>query len=897
MQNLLTLRWLFIPMLFLVTVTIALADAPCGMIFDEWSEYEITNCDNPFYSVSTMKDYYVNGLLIKNNDVIQTENPIILYKYKGDELIDFYISLYRHEDNDFRFVEENNSYSTYDQLFSAVINVLPEDEARAHFYTEIFASEDDWFYLYEKYPDTNWYDTTNKKLDQFTGEFIADVYNLIYERVYQLADYYRTPLEYGTYTAVYTMDGGGGCDIFSEAKSILDKFMQFIIPTAHACVPRLPETATITFTIAPPLEPAGAPSILFLPGIMGSHLYEEGSFCGLNGEVQLWTSIWPFKNTCKQLRLKTNLAGESINDIYTKPGAVVEAVLGFNLYESFVADLTTWQQEGSIGGYKVVPYDWRLKLNDILKTKLVAGRIVFDVNAHYTDSYLYQSLASLATTTTSEVTIVAHSNGGLLAKYFLDYLKEQNDPLLSRIKNLILVAVPQNGTPEAVISMLHGSGMGPFETVVTQQTARELVTTSAFGHHLLPASSYFSSTGMPVITFSPGAATNDFIEKYGTSISSKDDLHAFLSDTSRQVPAADELGVPPVVDQFLLNYSNEVHAVQSEWQPPETLHVHQVAGTGLYTPIALEYFTNEKCVKRNPLKLFMCVETKPSLSYRVIQNPFGDETVVDLSAIKNEESLQKNYLDLKKYNDFPLRIDRIHRDILEVPELRTFIKNIVSNIDSSYTYLSQTRPAFSEDKKIKTYLYSPLDLTAVHNDGTIVSSTTPRYLGIKYFRFGEVQTIIIPDELRDLVTLKLNGESFGSFTLDIEEWEGSLRLSSKQFKAVPSATSTIVTVPLAESLNETMLMVDYDGDMEIDVAIGVGDDSELIYTETAIDLPSPVAILTPRRPAGSSVRLLPAGLVLGVVDGDDIELERLKKMYDLLVELHRLLVLLKTLKK
>jgi len=881
MKNTFISRWFFIPALFFITsIATVYAEVPCGDIVDnEGVRKAVADCSNPF---SIIDSGYPFTVKISN----QTLADGIVISIPIDEAITYSFPLppgfvginhtfYTHEGNDYRQVFPVSYTSSQITTFAS----------------EYFSSEID-SYLYIQRAVIDFVDASLVNEDLFD-----DVDDDFWNTYYDFSDYIYSrpeplPLAPGTYTLV-----SEAIRIFLwQETTILQKFFAWVIPTAYAQFAPNPRHA-MTFTVVyEDSEPAGASSILFLPGIMGSHLYEDGDVCGQSGEVQLWTSIWPFKNTCKQLRLKTNVEGESINDIYTKPEAIVEEVLGFNLYQSFVADLATWQQEGSIGGYKVVPYDWRLKLDDILKTKLVDGRVVFDADAHYTESYLYQSLAALATTTTSEVTIVAHSNGGLLAKYFLDYLEEQNDPLLPQIKNLILVAVPQSGTPEAVISMLHGSGMGPFDTVVAQQTARELVTTSAFGHHLLPSSSYFNSTDIPVIAFSPGAATNSFVEKYGTSISNKDDLHAFLSDPSRQVPAADEVGIPSVVDQFLLSYSDGVHSAQSQWQLPETLKVHQVAGTGLYTPITIEYFTNEKCIKRNPLKLFMCVETASSLSYRVILTRVGDETVVDWSAVDNGSTVQKSYLDLQRFNEEVL-FDRIHRDILEVPELRTFIKNTISDIDPSYTYISSNRPAFSEDKKIKTYLHSPLDLTAVHVDGTVVSSTTPRYQGVEYFRFGEVQTIIVPDELRDLVTLKLDGESFGSFTLEIEEWEGNSQLSSKKFKAIPSDIGTVVTVPLTESLDETMLIVDYDGNTDIDVMVELNEVGELIYNEMVEDSSPQVASPTVLRSSGSIIRPTPEIQVLGVANTNASELEYLKQVSDLLVELVRLLMLLEELKK
>jgi pimeloyl-ACP methyl ester carboxylesterase len=107
-----------------------------------------------------------------------------------------------------------------------------------------------------------------------------------------------------------------------------------------------------------------------------------------------------------------------------------------------------------ITSFKAFPYDWRLRLDQQLQTtKNAAGEVRYDSSVGYQDGLLYQTIEALP----DDVTIVAHSNGGLVAKALMAKLQAENDPLSAKIKNLVLVGVPQVGTPEAVVGVLHGS--------------------------------------------------------------------------------------------------------------------------------------------------------------------------------------------------------------------------------------------------------------------------------------------------------------------------------------------------------------------------------------------------------------------------------------------------------
>jgi len=241
-------------------------------------------------------------------------------------------------------------------------------------------------------------------------------------------------------------------------------------------------------------------------------------------------------------------------------------------------------------------------------------------------------------------------------------------------------------------------------------------------------------------------------------------------------------------------------------------------------------------------------------------------------------------------------LNKKHCDMLEVPELRMYIKNKVLNLPTSYTYLSTTLPNYEVKNLLVMHLHSPLDLVAMHESGVLVGSSSPQYTGVQYLRYGEVQTLVIPEELRNSVTVKLHGQAEGSFTLDIERWEGDERIETKQYAAIPTTTTTAVTVPLTTSLPLIPLQIDYDGDGLIDVKVTATESGQVVYEEISYDKESPgvgkppVKVKQPKQPRVPPVLPLPAQTAKGLAADSRVTAQ--SEMQTLLKELQRLLILL-----
>lgn len=630
-------------------------------------------------------------------------------------------------------------------------------------------------------------------------------------------------VEEGEYTAVVVYEFAPVLNQRNWWERLRDK----IIPTAHAYFEGYKEVTTFDFSVVradPP--PAGASSVLFLPGIMGSRLYEENGACSLSGDIEV-RERWLEVSNCDLLRLETNFLGESTNDIFTfsdDRGQLDRALLP-DFYDSFIDAMESWQSDDLINGFRVVPYDWRMSIDDVINTSYdpATRRLIADDVASYKDGYLYKSISELAATSLSgKVTIVTHSNGGLVAKGLLRRMSDSNDPLLQKIDRLIMVAAPQVGTPEALLGLLHGIDLGFLgngDAFLDMETSRLLQNKMAFAHHLLPNANYFNRTNAAVVTFDDGPLTTPWKQKYG-QIRDRATLHTFLDDESgRPKPEPDDLLQPEIVDAALLTYARNMETLLN-WTPPSSMQVIQVAGTGLDTTAGLTYFTDRECVKHNFGFSFLgCAEYQPKIGYRVNSVIDGDQTVVAPSALYMPSSQAEQWwVDMPRYNlsgIFGRTFDRKHSNIFEVSEVVSFIENKLFDEAGNYNFISNTAPELDSGPRLTFQLHSPLDLAVVTDDGE-VSSTTIGVTNAVYRKIGEVQYLSLPADTPN-TRLRMRGYATGSFTLDIERREGNEIKERQTFSGVPSATSTVVTAAITPDLPPVQLSVDVDGNGTVDM--------------------------------------------------------------------------------
>ncbi len=591
-------------------------------------------------------------------------------------------------------------------------------------------------------------------------------------------------------------------------------------------------------------------NVLFLPGLEASRLYIPDGDDG----YQAWE---PFENN-DAMKLYLDADGKSENqNIYTKD-IIDNAYIPIkgNIYKAFIEEMNNLRDNGHmINDWKATPYDWRLTLNDIVNNGTADGGAISYAQSTPTP-YIVEELKRLASTSKSrKVTIVAHSNGGLVAKALIKKLGDTESARL--IDKLVLVAVPQSGTPQAIGALLHGYDQGlpkdwmPF--FLSPQTARTLAHNMPGVYPLLPADSYFSGVGSSVftspITFDDGAETDTFISIYGHNIGDATELRNFLLDTTGKVAADSEnIVAPSIVNSSLLMYGRDIHQDLDTLSIPQSITIYQIAGFGEETLGTIRYWTGTACtVATNDGR---CVRYDSTLEYTPEMVIDGDGTVVAPSALAlstSSPNVKQYWVDLDDY-DSPVRLRREHADILEVAQLRDFItENIITQSSSVLpAFISVSEPSTSSEKRLRYYLHSPLALSAHDGTGREISTTADTIPGARFKRFGEVQYISLPAEVHPTVALK--GEATGSFTLEIEEVEGNTIVATTTFAGIPSIADSRVTMDFPDGTIEQALplTIDYDGDGRADyqvnpvingtATLGDGDDGDTTPPATTMML-------------------------------------------------------------
>src|SRR3989338_5024543 len=365
---------------------------------------------------------------------------------------------------------------------------------------------------------------------------------------------------------------------------------------------------SLTDNTSPPPDPACTvncfSNVLFLPGLMGSRLYEQD---GLN-DKELWTS----SIDSLQARLGLDANGKSINDLYTKDDTqnngeldetgIVDDIDALNIYQSFITDLKNWKQEGTIADYAFIPYDWRLSLDDVITNGVTTtnDNLSYITTQNFSESFLLKKLEALQSNSKSgKVTIITHSNGGLVAKALVQKLKDTNNPLYDQIDKVILVAVPQIGTPDAMATLLHGTKLGS-GWIMDNDRSRQLSENMPTVYNLLPSTSYFT-------TVDPGFAIDKLasfedqpffgpqISQYGVFVSNETELKNYILGTDgRSKPAFSDTLNPNIGNNGLYDQAQNVHQILDSWQPSPNTKVIQVAGWGEETIAGINYKTKKE---------------------------------------------------------------------------------------------------------------------------------------------------------------------------------------------------------------------------------------------------------------------------------------------------------------
>lgn len=555
-------------------------------------------------------------------------------------------------------------------------------------------------------------------------------------------------------------------------------------------------------------------SVMFLPGHQASRLYKKDS----SDEDQLWE---PTNHNEDVRQLYLNSDGSSADsNIYTRD--IIDKGYGIkSVYKGLVESMDKFVADGIINEWKPIPYDWRLPLE-----KITEDGIKLEDGGHM--DIIGEIKRMAATSKTGKVTLVGHSNGGLLAKVLIDRLKDSGDEKL--VDKLIMVGTPQLGTPKAIASLLHGDDTNMlWGLTIDKKTGRGFAENMISAYNLLPSKKYFDIVQSPVVEFdSDVKEIYDFRSLYGDNIDNWDEFKKFLlgDDGARTKPEASDLDSPNVLREALLSKADTTHDDLDNWQAPEGMKVVQIAGWGLDTIRGIEY---DDC------DFIFCPDKLSNLDRSLIFTQDGDETVVVPSAVEMGSNAEKYYLNVKDYNKeflFGLARNRDHANILEIEPLQNFIKNIVQNNETLTEYISKEKPEVKDgDRRLRFRLHSPvaLDLYDANRNHTGLVKTNnqdPDLLipeeqipNSYYTEFGETKYSGAGDSLINIV---LTGEDLGTFTFEVDQVAGDQVVKNTTFANIPVMKDARATLSVSEVVSEMKIDVDRDG--QIDAILRPGEE-------------------------------------------------------------------------
>ena len=580
----------------------------------------------------------------------------------------------------------------------------------------------------------------------------------------------------------------------------------------------LPADGTLSFQ-------TGYSNVAFLPGLLWSRLYKQQVF-----ENKLWEPNW----NADVEKLYLTDVGESVDpSIYTND--IIDEAFGFNVYKKFSESMDDLVASGMIKEWQAMPYDWRMDLEDILGGDVQLRNDVYNI---------MQSVELLAESSDNgQVTILGHSNGGLLGKLLISKLADAGKGDL--VDKFIMVGTPQLGTPSALTGLLHGGERGVLNGwLPNHEVTREFGENMQSAYNLLPLGGYFSAVdtvAQPIIEFDVSTSATSYLRSvYGDSISLLSNLTQFFTGENgvRSEPAPSDVDEPNVIDSQLLGSANNLHATLDQWTPPQGVDVIQIAGWGLDTLRGIRYEEQIKQVCN--AELSVC-QNLPFLDPRPLFTKDGDKTVVIPSA--TAMAVGKYYIDFPAYNNslnllgIGFQRNRDHADILEVVPVQDLIKYLVVNEQTLPQHITTTKPPI-ENPTYRLAVHSPVSIHAYDGFGNhtgIITNPDPasdielieeQIPNSYYLEFGEGKYLGLGggDEYR----IGLKGENYGTFTFEIQEMLGDEVLNAVEYKNIPVSASTTAELVIQNLNIVPELVFDIDGDGATDAIFTGVEDNDIL---------------------------------------------------------------------
>ncbi|OHA16292.1 MAG: hypothetical protein A2830_00090 [Candidatus Taylorbacteria bacterium RIFCSPHIGHO2_01_FULL_44_110] len=558
--------------------------------------------------------------------------------------------------------------------------------------------------------------------------------------------------------------------------------------------------------------PSCCSSVVFLPGFEASRLYRlEQGLLGFDSSVnQLWE---PNRNDDVR-KLFLNPDGTSV-DSAVYAGDPIGKALGLkDVYGSFMNFLDGLLADGKIAEWESFGYDWRRPVQQIAEG---------GTRRATTTRSLLETVEQLASRSrTGKVTLIAHSNGGLVVKYLVKTLTDMGKENL--IDSVISVAVPYLGTPQAILGLLHGDNQSIFGGLILKKSvAKELGLNMSSAYSLIPSAGYFTKVFGPTIAYANGTTT---------SIDSSLKQNLFIGSRTNLA---------------LMKAAEIVHGILDPFSWPANIARWAIVGWGNKTAKGVVYSGTDLG------------------KYNATTTSMGDGTVVAQSAAYNAGTTTAINLPLISKSAGK---DIYHSNILGATATQKAIENLVmtNNHNQNAKIIEEElikipgvtigEPDYSQEATfLVVSTHSPVELHVYDDDGNhtgmaplpagtdeeieegLYTYVENNIRGSSFEIYGDEDQpetyISLPDDGGQTYSVAIQGIGVGEFTYNVERIRGGDVLDSITYAGLPAtplmtASTTISTqvprtdgtvIPIKLASSTPALKVDIDGNGSTDITV------------------------------------------------------------------------------
>jgi len=487
------------------------------------------------------------------------------------------------------------------------------------------------------------------------------------------------------------------------------------------------------------------------------------------------------------------------------------------IYKGLVDSLDELVKDKTITSWFINSYDWRL-------------------GANHHELFTNYTIALMARRSkTGKVTIITHSNGGIYLKAQIENLRKADQ--LKYIDKIIMVAVPEYGTPQAILGLLHGHSQSILGgLIISEGDARVFSQNMPGAYGLLPMRQFFEKNPDTVITdtYSGNKLISTFIG-----------MKEFLLKNTFAVATSSNTHIPLKLNSYIFDKIDEANQRMDAVTIPDSIKTITIRGWGLPTVKGVKYDKNPHCIYKT--------KSKCDVAYSPEYTRKGDGTVLanSFSSIFGD-SIYFNLGKLERDKNVGIK----HGNILESRDLLGLIKDLVTGKDVSTSanyskYVSTTEPV-EKTKWLTIRMYSPVDIDVYDSLGNhtglkpnpditkSVDKFDTEIPGSFYDDLGGVKVLQIPYEEGYKITIKGNG--VGVFSSDMDISVGDQVIASTTFSEMPVSPLLTANIEIPTTIEQfastTAMYMDVDGDGNTDLVNN--SDTYLNSTSTNLikDLPT-----------------------------------------------------------